>query len=69
MDAANNLRHLLPHGGATTIAAKLGISCSAVSQALRTGRPSSRVVQEALRMAKESGALEAAQTLNTLKTT
>lgn len=64
---AQNLKHLLPYGSISAIAKKLGISGSGVSQALKDGRPGSRVVQEALRMAKESGALEAAQTLSTLK--
>jgi predicted transcriptional regulator len=67
MDACANLRNLLPHGSSATIAAKLGISCSAVSQALKAGRPGNRIVQEALRMAKASGGLEAAQVLQTLK--
>jgi len=62
-----NLKGLLPHGALGEIAKKLGISGSAVSQALKDGRPGSRVVQEALRMARESGALEAQQTLNSLK--
>ena len=61
-----NIKRLLPHGSIKAIADKLGISRPAVSQALKDARPGSRVVQEALRMAKESGALEAAQTLNTL---
>jgi predicted transcriptional regulator len=61
------LKSLLPHGSAVLIAKKLGISGSAVSQALKEAKPGSRVVQEALRMAKESGALEAQHTLNSLK--
>ena len=63
---SNILKRLLPHGSVSEIAKKLGISSPAVSQALKDGRPGSRVVQEALRMAKESGALEAAQTLASL---
>jgi predicted transcriptional regulator len=63
----DNIKRLLPHGSIKTIADKLGISGPAVSQALKEGKPGSRVVQEALRMAKESGAIEAAQTLSTLK--
>lgn len=62
-----NLKRLLPHGSIKALACKLGISGPAVSQALKDGRPGNRVVQEALRMAKESGGLEAAQTLCTLK--
>lgn len=61
-----NIKHLLPLGSIAAIAKKLGISPPAVSQALKAGRPGNRVVQEALRMAKESGALEAAQVLATL---
>ena len=64
--ANQNLKRLLPHGSSVAIAKKLGISTAAVSQALREGRPNSRVVQEALRMAKDSGSLEAAQTLASL---
>ncbi len=62
-----NIKRLLPHGSIKTIADKLGISDPAVSQALRGGKPGNRVVQEALRMAKESGGFEAAQTLQALK--
>lgn len=63
----DDIKRLLPHGSIKVIAEKLGISGPAVSQALRDGKPGSRVVQEALRIAKESGGLEAAQTLQTLK--
>lgn len=63
---AQNLKHLLPYGSISAIAKKLGISGPAVSQALKDGRPGSPAVQEALRIAKESGALEAAQTLASL---
>ena len=62
----HNLKQLLPHGAVGAIAKKLGISGPAASKALKDGKPGSRVVQEALRMAKESGALEAQQTLNSL---
>ena len=61
-----DLRRLLPHGGLSVIAKSLGITRQAVSDALKTGRPGNRVVVEALRMAKESGSLEAAQDLATL---
>jgi predicted transcriptional regulator len=63
---AINIKSLLPHGSGVLIAKKLGISSSAVSQALKDGKPGSRAVQEALAMAKASGALEAAQTLASL---
>lgn len=61
-----NLKRLLPHGSVSAIAKKLGVSSSAVSQALKEGRPSHPAVQEALRMAQESGALAAAQALLSL---
>ena len=60
------IQQLLPYGSIKTIAKKLGVSSQAVGLALKAGRPSSRAVQEALRMIKESGAIEAAQTLATL---
>jgi predicted transcriptional regulator len=63
------LKRLLPHGSVGVIAKRLGISSPAVSQALKNGKPSSRVVQEALRMAEASGALAAAQTLATISRT
>ncbi len=62
-----NLKQLLPHGAITAIAKKLGIKQPSVSAALRRGLPGNPAVQEALRIAKESGGLEAAQTLQTLK--
>jgi DNA-binding transcriptional LysR family regulator len=62
-----NLKQLLPHGAITAIAKKLGIRQPSVSEALRRGRPSHPAVQEALKIAKESGGLEAQQTLNSLK--
>ncbi len=61
------LSKLLPYGGLSTIAKKLGMTRQGVSDALKKARPGNRVVQEALRMAKESGSLEAAQDLATLK--
>lgn len=64
-----NLKRLLPRGSISAIAKSLGISGPAVSQALKNGKPGSRVVQEALRMAKDSGALEAAQIIATLTPT
>jgi DNA transposition AAA+ family ATPase len=64
--STQKLQRLLPHGSVTILARKFGISTPAVSKALKDGKPSSRVVQEALRMAESSGALAAAQTLATL---
>jgi DNA-binding phage protein len=61
-----NLVPFVPHGGMTKIASKLGVSLQAVSKALKSGRPGNPAVQEALRMAKESGAIEAAQILATI---
>ena len=62
-----NLKQLLPHGAITAIAKKLGIKQPSVRAALRRGLPGNPAVQEALRMAKESGGLEAAQVLQTLR--
>jgi hypothetical protein len=58
-----NLKRLLPHGSLGVIAKKIGISAAAVGQALKDGRPGHKAVQEALRMARESGALETAHEL------
>ena len=64
-----NLKHLLPYGSMRAIAKKLGVSTPAVSQALKQGRPGNRIVQEAVRMAQESGALTTAQALASLSAT
>jgi DNA-binding transcriptional regulator LsrR (DeoR family) len=61
------LADLLPHGAKAKIAAKLNISRQAVGDALRRAKPGNRVVIEALRMARESGALTAALDLNSLQ--
>ncbi len=61
-----DLRRLLPYGGMSALAKELDISRQAVSEALAAGRPGNKVVQAALRMARESGSLEAAQDLATL---
>jgi predicted transcriptional regulator len=61
-----NLKRLLPHGSLSAIAKKLGISASAVSQSIKEGRPGSKAVQEAVRIAEESGALATAQKLASL---
>jgi cell division FtsZ-interacting protein ZapD len=61
-----NLKQLLPHGAITAIAKELGIKQPSVSEALRRGQPGHKAVQVALRLIRESGALEAQQTLNGL---
>jgi hypothetical protein len=58
-----SLAELLPHGSIQLIANNLGLGKQAVSKALRRQRPGHPAVLEALRMAKESGAFEAAQDL------
>ena len=58
---------LLPHGSVQLIAHKLGIGKQAVSKALKKQRPGHPAVVEALRMARASGAIEAAQELRTIK--
>lgn len=66
MSSKNKLASLVPHGEMSKIADKLGITKQAVSLALKAGKPSHPAVQEALRIAKDSGAIEAAQTLATI---
>jgi len=61
-----SLAELLPYGAIQRIADKLGIGKQAVSKALRKQRPGHPAVVEALRIATESGALAAAQTLQSL---
>jgi len=61
-----SLAKLLPHGSIQLIANKLGIGKQAVSKALRRQRPGHPAVQEALRMAEESGALRVAQQIQTI---
>lgn len=63
-----NLQRLLPHGSVTALARKLGISTTAVSKALKGGRPSHPAVQLAMRMAQNSGAIATAQALAALAT-
>lgn len=52
------IAELLQHGDIQRIATKLGLGKQAVSKALRRQRPGHPAVQEAMRMAYESGALE-----------
>jgi len=61
-----SLASLLPHGSIQLIADKLGLGKQTVSKALRRQRPGHPAVLEALRMAEESGALRAAQQLQSL---
>jgi len=63
---ATSLASLLPHGAIQQIANKLGLGKQAVSKALRKQRPGHPAVVEALRLAHESGAFEAARDLATL---
>ena len=62
-----SIRYIPPHGGMATIVRKFGITHQAVSQALRVARPGNPVVQEAIKMAKESGAVVAAKFLANIK--
>ncbi|MFD1873878.1 hypothetical protein [Hymenobacter bucti] len=61
-----NIRALVPHGGVKKIAQELGITQQAVSLALKAGKPSHPAVRLALSKAKDSGTIEAAQTLATI---
>ena len=61
-----DLRTLLARGDMSKIGEKLGVTRQAVSLALKEGKPSHPAVKEALRIARESGALAAAQDLATL---
>jgi hypothetical protein len=62
-----SISQLLRRGDMTAIGQKLGLSRQAVSLALAEGRPGHPAVIEAMRMARESGALEAAQGMATLQ--
>ena len=62
-----NIRYIVPHGGMTLIAQKLGITRQAVSQALKVARPGNPIIQEAIKMAQESGTVDAARILATFK--
>jgi len=53
-----NVAELLRHGDIQRIATKLGLGKQAVSKAIRKGKPGHPAVQEAIRMAHASGALE-----------
>ena len=62
----SGLKRLLPYGAVAAIAKKLGVTSAAVSQAIKKGKPSNPIVLEALRIIKESGAIEAEKTLAAL---
>lgn len=62
-----NIRHIVPHGGMTLIAQKLGITRQAVSQALKAAKPGNPIVQEAIKMAQESGTVDTAKVLAAIK--
>lgn len=68
MQEAGSIRHILPRGGMAIIARKFGITRQAVSQALKLARPGNPVVQEAVKMAQESGAVDTAIFLASIKT-
>ena len=51
------LARLLPHGAMKQIAGQLGISCSAVTAALRKGAPNHPAVASAVRIVQESGVI------------
>ncbi|MBW3128861.1 hypothetical protein [Hymenobacter profundi] len=57
------LADLLPRGSQQKIAERLGIKKQAVSAAIKKCKPGNAVVIEALRIARECGALDAAQDL------
>ena len=63
MQAKSSISSLLSQGDVNIIAKKLNLSPGAISAALRRANPGHPAVQEALRMASATGALEAAQAL------
>ena len=65
-EPAQKLAELLPYGAQSQIAKKLNLTRQAVGDALKRGKPGNRVVIEAMRIARESGALATAQDLATL---
>jgi len=65
-DKAQRLADLLPYGAQSQIAKKFGLSRSAVQQAIRAERPGNAVVIEAMRIAREVGALDTARDLASL---
>lgn len=67
MEPNFNLARLLAPGDIRAIAVKLGLSTCAASAAIRRANPGHPAVREAYLIAKNSGALEVAQGLATLK--
>lgn len=66
MDTQTNtesLTKLLPDGEVKRMAERAGVTPSTVSIALKRARPGNRFVIEAMRIARESGALSTAQDL------
>lgn len=59
----SQLRKMLPDGEVKRMAERAGVTSATVSIALKRGRPGNRFVIEAVRIARESGALSTAQTL------
>lgn len=51
------LAQLLPRGAMKQIAAQLGISCAAVTAAIRKGAPTHPAVAQAVRIVQESGVI------------
>lgn len=66
MTGKKNLGGLLPYGEAKAIANRLGLTPGSVSAALHRGSPRHPAVREALRIMRETGIVEAAQTLAAL---
>ena len=66
MGSKTNISSLLAPGDISAIAKKLGLSPSAASAAIKRGTPGHPAVRLAIQKAKESGALETAQTLAVL---
>lgn len=66
MEPKTNISSLLAPGDISAIAKELGLSPSAASAAIKRGTPGHPAVRLALLKAKNSGALEAAQTLAAL---
>ncbi|MDO7877351.1 hypothetical protein Q5H93_21580 [Hymenobacter sp. ASUV-10] len=62
-----SLAKLLPEGEVTRMAREAGVSLAAVSKALKRQRPGNRFVQKALCIARETGTLQAAQDIQSLK--
>jgi hypothetical protein len=57
---------MLPDGEIKRMAERAGVTSATVSVALKRARPGNRFVIEALKIARESGALGAAQDMATL---